>query len=218
MKHAKAPQHPAELVAELVAELLDKYEDRDGRSNLPLLERVAELVEPGNDRPRDQNGGAKKPGKRPVAPSPVADGPLHLLTDVQAGARDLEATARRARGFTTWPRGDSAANTRAALEALGQLVAGLDPGSTVALDVLHSVKRWHMRARDLIGARQAWTPLRGHVCPYCGLASLRQRPRDGALVCITPTCSTAPAGEPQVRPEWTFESYSTAALVIGEAS
>jgi hypothetical protein len=205
---------PGELARELVLELVDKYDD--DRTTAALLERVAELVEPGSAAPRDPDGKPAKVGSAAHSPSPVADGPLHLLTDVHAGVRDLELTARRARGFGTWPRGDSPANTLAALHALPDLLDGLDPAATVVGDALRSLRSWHSRARDLIGTLQRWTPLRGHVCPYCECASLRQRPRDGALVCITPTCSSAPPGEPQVRPEWLFAEYAREQLTSSD--
>ena len=209
------PTTAAELAAELVRELVDTYErDDTDRSNLPLLVRVAELVEPGSAAPRDPDGKPARIGAAAHSPSPVADGPLHLITDVQAGVRDLELTLRRARGFADLPRGGSPRNTHQAIRALPLLVDGLPRNLAPVEDTLQALQRWHSRARDLIGALQRWTPLRGHVCPYCEYASLRQRPRDGALVCITPTCSTAPPGEPQVRPEWAFAEYGRAQLVI----
>lgn len=245
---------PAELARELVLELVDKYDD--DRSTVALLERVAELVEPGSAAPRDPEGKPAKVGSAAHSPSPVTDGALHLLTDVHAGVRDLEARLFLARFGETRPararvvhvhrsferhegpatpdgrppgvwrehrevlagprvhRGDSAANTARALDALPDLLDGLPSSTAVVDDALRSLRSWHSRARDLIGTRVRWTPLRGHVCPYCELASLRQRPRDGALVCITPTCSTAPPDEPQVRPEWSFAEYGRAQLVI----
>lgn len=168
----------------LVSELLEFYDD--DRSTTPLLERVRELADPGATGPTDERKTLVKLAA--VAPSPVADGPFHLLGDVAADARLFELDLRHALGLPARPRGGSGANTAAALRALVVLTEALPEGDELAVRVEERLAHLHSRARLLTGHRQPWprVPL---PCPVCEAMSLRQNPRDGSVRCVRPSCT-----------------------------
>lgn len=94
--------------------------------------------------------------------------------------------------------------------------------------VLREVRSWHRQASTIVGFRQEWARLRyvavavigadGKTtsrlrrvgCPYCGSTSLKQRPRDGAVLCCNPKCKTPT----DTRAEWPAEELERLGLVL----
>lgn len=205
-----------ELVDEVVVAWHDEVSWRDPvtktlhvrRRSTPLLVRVRLLAAPGAEGPK---GGERK--YRPNLPAGRAptSAAFDLAAELEALARRLETAAREALGFEPRPRPSTSAASVEALRALPSLLYGLDAGHDVVDRSTRELSSWHRKARLLLGDPRVtrWTPLRGHVCPYCELPSIRQRPRDDALVCMTPDCVDA-AGK---RPTWPANEW--AGSVIG---
>lgn len=195
---------------ELVDELVELYDD--GRTTASLLTRLDELAVPGADPPRD---GRPAVGKRAGSPAPVYDPAFDLVTTVEAGARLLEAEARGALGFTERHRPPTREHAVDALRTLPDLLAALPTGHELAHDALERLKSWHNRARTLTGHRMPWPRVPGWACPYCGALSLRLRPRDGAVLCMTPSCAVPGT---DARPSWPAEQLAHLGLVLEDAS
>lgn len=92
--------------------------------------------------------------------------------------------------------------------------------------VLREVRAWHRAAMTIVGFRTEWARLRYAIvedretgkktrkrvgCPYCKAQSLKQRPRDGAVVCCNPKCQT-PSGE---RAEWSQDVLAGLRIALG---
>jgi hypothetical protein len=151
--------------------------------------------------------GAALPRRRPSPPA------FALLVDLDELARQLEADARHALGLPPRHRGGSTGNTRAALEVLVELLAGLGADHPATGAALHELRRWRARALALTGHVLPWPRLTRHTCPYCDYASLRQRPHDGAVVCTAPSCRDD-GGNP---PAWTLEELRRLGLLVDDA-
>lgn len=205
---------PSDELRELVVELLEHYDD--GRRTAPLLSRLRELSLPGRAAPRDGTTATGKPSSR----APVA-GPWWIVTELEAGVRDLEAEAREALGFLPRARPATAPHAVDALATLPDLVAALPADHYLAGDALREVRRWHRRIREHTGLAERWARVRHFydpdagelvtaACPYCHAASLRRRPTDAAVVCCAPECATPDGG----RPEWGVDELVRLGLVL----
>lgn len=195
-----------ETVHIVVHELCDSWSSRrhpDKRLGLiGLLTMHTQPVSMG-----DTGGGG---GKVTGSPAPWAADVECLLTDIDAGARDLEANLRRVLGWADLTRGGSRHNTADALRRLPEMVDLLEhqrpehwlvrgePHPRKGYRVGHvqkSLVQWHRQARIVLGAERRHTLLpfscTGRVGeatetedqPVCGQKALRQRPNDNAIVC-----------------------------------
>jgi hypothetical protein len=96
------------------------------------------------------------------------------LMDAHEGTRRLEAVLRYTlNGHPGQRRGGSAGNTRAALDAIPRLAAGLDEDAEAA--AARIVEQWADEARAVPGIDEAqrWRYVRGRYCPYCRCAALQ---------------------------------------------
>lgn len=186
------PHRPPD-VGGLVAHLVEGYED--GRTNAPLLERVRELVVPGAGPAEERKTLIRK---APHAPSPVADGALHLVDEVEAAGLAFEVALRRELGFAYLYRTRTRANADRALRALPALAEALGLEHDLTVELVDVLGRLHNRATGMTGHRQPWLKV-PEPCPECGAKSLRQRPEDGAVVCFYGPCREDNDGQ---RREW----------------
>jgi hypothetical protein len=140
----------------------------------PLLERLAELVEPGSSGPKSSPG--KSSGKGPKgSPAPWAAAPAELLDEALRGAIELHDTARAVLGLTPedYAGTDVAARGRIALDRLDSDVRMLQerrpehwlasspcpggPACTIGREHLHPgaietrARSWRKRALQLTG-------------------------------------------------------------------
>jgi hypothetical protein len=152
----------------------------------------------------ERGGGS---GKVTGSPAPWAPDVEALLTDIDAGARELEDTICRVLQRAHIERGGSRANTLASLRRLPDLVDCLEreqPGHWLvrgdrhprrgyrAGEIQKNLSQWHRQARILLGVERKhvrWPlPCTGLRIPddetsVCGQMALRQRPGDGTVVC-----------------------------------
>lgn len=168
------------------------------RAAASLEEAIAEP-----DRvPRDGEGGGFSWRSRP--PWNAAAG--YLVTELHAGARELEGTLRRVLSLTERPRGSSAANTVHALNALSSLAESC-PDRRV-FEVEAWLSGWLARALVALGQRDLPRRLPRQPgeaeprCPYCERLTLRFWSSRGEVRCVNPACATEDGDRPRARMEY----------------
>lgn len=163
------------------------------------LEQVIALSTPmrSDGRKRGRIDHSQPPWNAPVA---------HLITDLHAEARDMEATLRRGLAIPDKRRGPSSANTAAALEAVANLAeSSRQPLVAECVSYLH---RWVGRAQVVLGERDQPQRLPRSPglpeprCPYCERMTLRHLASRGEVRCINPECKTEQGRRPTARMEW----------------
>lgn len=136
----------------------------------------------------------------------------YVVTDVAAGARDLEARLYTAvTGQRRAARGGSDGNTGAAIEQIARLAAAL-PGHQPCPHTPRCrrcccetccaaarVGAWVVSAKLLPAIDEAarWIPIPGDPpCPYCSTPSLRYAQRQLIVACHNPDCADSDGNTP----------------------
>jgi hypothetical protein len=151
--------NPADLVQE-ACDLLAGY-----MGTLELL-----VAEPSST----QNASAGMSPRPADTPEPWDAPAGRALMDGHEGVRRLEAVLRYAlNGHPGMRRGPSPGNTRAALDAIPRLAAGLSREAEA--DAAHVVGRWVNAARGhpAIDEAEQWRPVQARACPFCGCFFLK---------------------------------------------
>jgi hypothetical protein len=163
------------------------------------LEQVIALSTPtrSDGRKRGRIDHSQPPWNAPVA---------HLVTDLHAEARAMEATLRRGLDIPDKRRGPSSENTARALEAVANLAES--SRQPLVAECVNWLNRWVGRARVVLGERDQPQRLPRSPglpeprCPYCERMTLRHLASRGEVRCINPECKTGEGRRPVARMEW----------------
>jgi hypothetical protein len=135
---------------------------------------------------RKSEGRRPRPGSRPPWNVQAAV----VAMDVHHGSRELEQDMRYSVTGTMRPRGDSDANTVAALNSVLSLAPAAGYGQQCS--ALRKITGWTWRARVVLGEAEPLQRIpveKGHPeprCPFCKFATLRVRPAAGQVLCVNP--------------------------------
>lgn len=147
-----------------------------------------------------------KHGKVSAAPIPWFSQAAFLVLDLHAEAREREATMRLAAGLPSRPRGNSAKNTVAALEAAISVSWNVDDGRVD--DYRRWLDSWCRRAMVALGETDAPQQLPQEVggkqpkCPFCSKQTLRMWPIRGEIRCLNPACRDEEGRKPRAQMEF----------------
>lgn len=130
----------------------------------------------------------------------------HLITDLHALARDMEAGFRMAAGQPVRGRGGSDANTIRALGALLNLAEAV--GDSLVAKTASKLDRWSQRTREAMG--EADRPRRlprvkgsgEPKCPWCDRLTLRWWGLYGKVRCVNYTCRDDDGNRPVAAMEY----------------
>ena len=111
----------------------------------------------------------------PAAPVPGNAAVIYAKTGIDAAARQLEGVLLYSAGSRRpGPvRGGSDANTLAALEAIGRLIARADDDLYRMVVAELEQRLDEARSVPVIDEAERWRPVPQRPCPYCGYSTLR---------------------------------------------
>jgi hypothetical protein len=181
-------------IRDLVDDLGHSWTDRDRDRHAGLLILVSVHGEPVS-----MDGRTGRGGKVIGSPMACALDVVGLLSDVTVGAIAHETDLRALLG---WPRIERSGSLRSLIASLDTIPAlwarayehrpdhwlisrtlvkagqpTIRPGA-----VERDLRSWHRQCRELLGAERRWTRV-PTSCSACGENALRQRPRDGSVIC-----------------------------------